>query len=44
VKHAGKRFAPPGKIRIQIGQAVSFEAMAEPLEIARELQKRVAEL
>ena len=44
VKHAGKRFAPPGKIRIRIGQAVSFEAIAEPLEIARELQKRVAEL
>jgi long-chain acyl-CoA synthetase len=44
VKHAGKRFAPPGKIRIRIGQAVSFDAGADAMEIAHELQKRVAEL
>ena len=44
LKQAGKRFAPPGKIRIRIGAPVSFEATAEAMEIARELQKKVAEL
>jgi long-chain acyl-CoA synthetase len=44
LKQAGKRFAPPGKIRIRIGPPVSFGATAEPMEIAHELQKKVAEL
>ena len=44
LKQAGKRFAPPGKIRIRIGPPVRFESTAEPMEIARALQKKVAEL
>ena len=44
LKQAGKRFAPPGKICIRIGQPLSFQATAEATEIARELQKKVAEL
>jgi long-chain acyl-CoA synthetase len=44
VKRAGKRFAPPGKIRIRIGRPVSVDAGADAMEIAHELRKRVAEL
>jgi long-chain acyl-CoA synthetase len=44
VKQAGKKFARPGKIHVQIGEPVRFEATADPQEIARALQKRVAEL
>ncbi len=44
LKQAGKRFAPPGRIRIRIGPAVSFDDTAEPAEIAHELQMKVAEL
>jgi long-chain acyl-CoA synthetase len=44
VKGAGKKFAPPGKIRLRIGNAVHFEPGTEPHKIAEELQKRVAEL
>jgi long-chain acyl-CoA synthetase len=44
VKQAGKRFAPPGKIRIRIGRPVSFDAGADAMQIAHELQQRVAEL
>lgn len=44
VKNAGRRFAPPGKIRVRVGTPVSFEPGSDPEWIARELQKRVAEL
>ncbi len=44
VKRSGRRFAAPGKIRVRIGRPVSFNAAAEPLDIARELQNKVAEL
>jgi len=44
VKKAGKRFAPPGKIRVRIGVPVRFESSADPQWIAQELQTRVAEL
>ena len=44
VKQAGKRFAPPGKIRVRIGLPVRFDPTADPQWIARELQNRVAEL
>jgi long-chain acyl-CoA synthetase len=44
VKQAGKRFAPPGKIRVRIGVPIRFESTADPQWIARELQSRVAEL
>jgi long-chain acyl-CoA synthetase len=44
VKQQGKRFAPPGKIRVRIGVPVRFEAGADPDWIVRELQNRVAKL
>jgi len=44
VKHAGRRFAPPGRILIRIGEPVRFPSDAEPQEIARELQGKVAQL
>jgi len=44
VKKAGKRMAPPGKIKVTIGPPVTFEPGRHPEEIARELQKRVEEL
>jgi 1-acyl-sn-glycerol-3-phosphate acyltransferase len=44
VKAAGKRFAPPGEIRVRIGTPVRFESTADPEWIARELQNRVAAL
>jgi len=44
VKKAGKRFAPPGKIRVRIGVPIRFESSADPQWIAQELQNRVAEL
>ncbi len=44
VKRAGKKFAPPGKIRVRIGKPVQFDPRTDPREIAEELQKRVAEL
>jgi long-chain acyl-CoA synthetase len=44
VKKAGKKFAAPGKIRVRIGAPVRFDPDTDPEWIARELQKRVAEL
>jgi len=44
VKQAGKRFAPPGRIRVRIGIPIRFEPTADPRWIARELQNRIAEL
>jgi len=44
VKQQGKRFAPPGKIRIRMGVPVRFEAGADPDWIVRELQNGVAKL
>ena len=44
VKRAGKKFAPPGTIRLRIGEAARFEATADPQAIARELQNRVEAL
>jgi len=44
IKNAGKRFAPPGKIRVRIGQPVRFDPGRDPQWIARELQKRVETL
>jgi long-chain acyl-CoA synthetase len=43
VKQAGKKFSPPGRIRVRIGEPVRFEA-ADPQWIAQELQNRVLEL
>ena len=44
LKQADRRFAAPGKIRIRIGKPERFPADAEPQEIARKLQDRVAHL
>jgi long-chain acyl-CoA synthetase len=44
IKNAGKRFAPPGKIRVRIGEPVRFDPGSDPQWIARELQKRVETL
>jgi long-chain acyl-CoA synthetase len=44
VKHAGKKFAPPGKIWLRIGEPIRFAPRTDPQKIAEELQKRVAAL
>ncbi len=41
VKQAGKKFAPPGKICVQIGKPMRFEPGSDPEQIARELQSAV---
>jgi long-chain acyl-CoA synthetase len=44
VKQAGKKFAPPGKIRVLIGEPMKFVAGSDPQKIASELQKAVEDL
>jgi long-chain acyl-CoA synthetase len=44
LKHAGKKFAAPGKIRIRIGTPMTFAAESDPAQIARELQKAIEDL
>ena len=44
VKRAGKKFAPPGTIRLRIGALMRFGATADPQSVARELQNRVEAL
>ena len=44
LKHAGKKFARPGQVRVRIGPPVEFPRDTLPEEIARDLQKRVQEL
>jgi long-chain acyl-CoA synthetase len=44
VKRAGKKFAPPGKIRLRVGALMRFAATADPQSVARELQNRVEAL
>lgn len=44
VKKAGKKFAPPGKVRVRIGAPVQFPPESDPEWIARELQKAVQNL
>jgi long-chain acyl-CoA synthetase len=41
VKHAGKKFARPWTIRVQIGKPMKFAADSDPEQIARELQSAV---
>jgi long-chain acyl-CoA synthetase len=43
-KIQGKRWAPPGAVRVTIGKPISFEEDAEPEKITRELERRVATL
>ena len=44
LKQAGKKFAPPGKIKVKIGPPIRFDPDREPQQIASELQKRVEDL
>jgi long-chain acyl-CoA synthetase len=44
VKQAGKRFARPWKIGVQIGQPMKFPAGSAPERIAQELQRAVEAL
>jgi long-chain acyl-CoA synthetase len=44
VKQAGKKFAPPGKIRIRIGQPLRFAPEMDPKKIAEQLQAAVEKL
>jgi long-chain acyl-CoA synthetase len=44
VKHAGKRFAPPYKIRVRVGEPIHFSPGVEPDRIAADLQKAVREI
>jgi long-chain acyl-CoA synthetase len=41
---AKKHYAPPGAVQVRMGDPVRFAADADPEEIAKELQRRVAEL
>ena len=43
-KIAKKHYAPPHAVQVRIGDPVRFEPTADPEEIAKELQKIVAEL
>jgi long-chain acyl-CoA synthetase len=41
VKQAGRKFAPPGKIRVRIGKSITFAAGSDAKVIAEELQHAV---
>jgi len=44
VKQAGKKFAPPWKIAVRIGQPMNFPSGSDPEQIARKLQNAVEAL
>jgi long-chain acyl-CoA synthetase len=44
IREAGSLFNRPGRIRVHIGPPLKFAAGADPQEITRELERRVAEL
>jgi long-chain acyl-CoA synthetase len=44
VKRAGKRFAAPWKIRVRIGEPITFPPGSDPEQIARKLQQTVEAL
>lgn len=44
IRQEGSLFNRPGRIRVHIGVPVKFPAGSDPQEIARELERRVAEL
>ena len=44
IKKAGKKFAPPGKVRIRIAGPVRFDPHIEPEQIAKQLQEIVEKL
>jgi 1-acyl-sn-glycerol-3-phosphate acyltransferase len=39
---AKKHYAPPGAVQVRVGDPVKFDPAADPEEIAKELQQRVA--
>jgi long-chain acyl-CoA synthetase len=41
LKQAGKKFAPPGTVRVTIGVPVRYAKGADPTAIARDLEKRI---
>jgi long-chain acyl-CoA synthetase len=41
LKKAGRRFARPGTVRVSIGEPIRFDPATDPVEIARDLEKRV---
>lgn len=43
-KQTGKRWAPPGAIKVTVGAPVSFRETEAAEEIARELERRVGAL
>jgi long-chain acyl-CoA synthetase len=43
-KAAKKHYAPPGAIQVRIGDPIKFDPESDPEEIAKELQKKVADL
>jgi long-chain acyl-CoA synthetase len=44
LKKAGKKFARPGAVIVTIGPVVRFDSAADPLQIARDLEKRIRSL
>ncbi len=44
IKHAGKKFAAPGKIQVRIGKAMQFAPDTDPEHIAQALRKAVEDL
>jgi long-chain acyl-CoA synthetase len=44
LKQAGKKLAPPGKIRVRIGEPMRFAPGSDPEQVARELQSAVEAL
>lgn len=44
IKSAGKKFAAPGKIHVNIGKPMQFAPESDPKEIARALKKAVEDL
>jgi len=44
IREEGSRFNRPGRIRVYIGKPVEFPGGADPQQVAKELEQRVAEL
>jgi long-chain acyl-CoA synthetase len=44
VKQTGKNFARPGQVKVKIGAPIKFEPGNDPEQIARELQRKLAQL
>lgn len=44
LKQTRRKFAPPGRVRVTIGEALRFSADQDPSEVARELELAVAQL